>query len=222
MKTYKFGLALMLFFAFFLSTNNIIAQKGESRPLPQFLFTDFSKGTIKMKAGATYSATLNYNTVDEEFVMNQNGTYIALIDIEKIDTLYLNNRKFVPFDKVFLEVIVGQRLPIFIQQKSRYSPVGSKSAYGLTSQTNGPTAVAVVRGANQVRFLDMPENVEVTYAPIYWIKIDGRFNKFTNERQFIKLFPGKEDALKEFMKKKRIDIKRKEDLFILDRFAESL
>ena len=197
-------------------------QTDPSNPLPQFLFPGFTKSLVKMKDGRDLVATINYNMVDEEMIFDQKGIYMALEKPQEIDTIYLQNRKFVPVDKSFYEVLNKGQITLFIQHKSRYSPVGSTTAYGMTSKTLGPTAVRTIQGGNQVRQLEVPDNVTVSPATVYWVRINGEMNKFTTDRQFMKLFPELEDKLKEFFKNDKIDIKSREDLIKLGNFCNSL
>ncbi|MBA4323315.1 MAG: hypothetical protein C0408_10915, partial [Odoribacter sp.] len=99
------------------------AQNDPAKTLPQFLFPKFSKGIVKMKAGNTYSANLNYNIVDEEMIFEQKGLYMTLDQPQDIDTVYFQNRKFVPFEKGFYEVLANGPVPFYIQYKGRYSSV---------------------------------------------------------------------------------------------------
>jgi hypothetical protein len=111
---------------------------------------------------------------------------------------------------------------MFIQHKSRYSQKGTPTAYGLTTKTAGPTKVLSMRVGNQVRQVDLPDNVEVTPATVYWAKYNNGMNKFTSEKQLLKLFPDKADKLKEFIKNSKLDIKVREDLIKLGNFCNSL
>jgi hypothetical protein len=201
---------------------NMQAQTESSNPLPQFLFPSFSKGIIKMKDGRTMAAVLDYNMVDEEMVFQQNNLYLVLDKPEEVDTVFLRNRKFVPAEKVFYEVVASGKVTIFIQHKSRYSPVGTNSAYGLKTQTAGPATVQSVRGGGQYRKLDVPDDVTVSPATVYWARINGTMNKFQTEKQFLKLFPGSETKIREFIKTSGIDIKTPEGLSSLGKFCNEL
>jgi|WetSurMetagenome_2_1015567.scaffolds.fasta_scaffold00941_4 hypothetical protein len=194
-------------------------QNETKRAYPQLLFPDFTSGVIKMKSGKTSTASLNYNTVEEEMLFEQNAQFYVVSKLDEIDTVILNNRKFVPVDKAFYEVIVKGNISIYVENRNRFAPVGTKTAYGLTSQTNGPTSINTVRRGGQMRTLDIPENVEISEATLYWVKVGGVMNKFTTERQFSKIFPGKEDKIKDFFKKSKIDIKTAEGLKILGKFC---
>jgi len=47
--------------------------------------------------------------VDEEMIFIQKGSYMALTDLENIDTVLIQNRKFVPVGKVFYEVVIERK-----------------------------------------------------------------------------------------------------------------
>jgi hypothetical protein len=175
-----------------------------------------------MKSGETKSALLNYNTVDEEMLFEQNGNYMVINKLDEIDTIYLQNRKFVPVGQVFYEVIVKGHVSLYIQQRNRFTPVGTKTAYGITSQTVGPSSVSTVRGQGQSRNLEIPPNVTISPAIVYWAKVDGVMNKFTTEKQFIKIFPGKEDKIKGYLKNSRLELKSREGLLEAGKFCNEL
>jgi hypothetical protein len=198
------------------------AQTDQSKPLPQFLFPGFTKSLVKMKDGRQLTAILNYNMVDEEMIFDQKGIYMALEKPQEIDTIFLQNRAFVPVEKAFYEVVATGNVSIYIQHKSRYSPVGSNTAYGLKTQTLGPSSVRTVSVGNQVREIEVPDNVTVSPATVFWVKTGDKMDKFTTERQFLKLFPDLEEKLKEFIKTNRIDIKSREDLIRLGQFCNGL
>lgn len=216
-----FTVILISLISFICFPKSIAAQNDPSRPLPQFLFPQFTKAIIKMKTGASYSALLNYNKVSEEFIFDQKGTYMALDKPEEIDTVFLQGTKFVYLNKCFAEITYKGKISLLYQHKSHYAPVPSTTAYGMTSQTAGPTKVMTIQGGNQTRTLDLPENVTVAPDDIYWVQKDGDMKKFTSERQFIKIFPEKGDKLKEFFKQNKIDLKATQDLIKLGNYCDT-
>jgi len=201
---------------------DLSAQTETKNPLPQFLFPKFSGTIIKMKAGNTYSALVNYNIIDEEMIFEQKGNYMALDKPELIDSVFIRNKTFVPVDKAFYEVVVNKPLTFFIQHKSKYAPVASATAYGMTSQVNAPTNVKRIQGGNQVRSLDLPDNVTISPASVNWVRKNGTLEKFTTERQLLKIFSEKEAELKEFFKKEKLDLKITEDVIKIANYCNEL
>lgn len=221
-KQNKIGVSFLVLFSLFLITNNLIGQNSQKKSYPQLLFPDFTKSLIKMKSGKTYTASLNYNTVDEEMIFNQNGVYMVLDKPDEIDTVYLQNQKFVYIGKAFYEILVKGPVSIYIEHKSHYTSAGSPTAYGMTSQTNASISVSVARTGNQVRTLDVPDNVKISDITVFWAKINDQMHKFGSERQFIKLFPEHESDIKDFIKTNKIDINFNEDLIKLGKYCNTL
>jgi len=205
-----------------LITSGINAQNETPQTLPQFLFPAFAKGIVKMKDGRKLAAVLNYNMVDEEMIFEQNKKYMVVDKPEEIDTVYLQNRRFVFVDKVFYEVVASGKVTLYIQHKSRYSEKGTPTAYGMSTKTSANYKYSSVQTGNQVRFLEIPDNVTVTPAIVYWANINGEMKKFTSQNQFIKLFPGSEEKIKEYIKVNNIDLKSREGLMNLGNFINSM
>jgi len=219
MKTKIFGLFLIVLVLF---SKGIFAQTSSNKPLPQFVFPAFTKGVVKMESGDNYSALFNYNMVDEEMIFNNKGQYMALENINSVDTIIIGARKFVPVQKVFYELITKGTVSLYIQHKSKYTDQGTATAYGMTSKTNSSESFNSIKGGNQIRTLDLPDNVVVSPELVYWAKVNDEMKKFTSERQFLKIFPAKENELKDYFKKNDLDIEKREDLIKLGSFCNEI
>lgn len=219
----KSGITRLYVLIFLVSiATRVVAQTEQTKSLPQFVFEKFNKGIVKLKDGKTYTANMNYNLVEEEMIFDQKGTYMTLSEPQNIDTVFLNNRIFVPVEKVFYEVLSHGKLTFFMQHKARYSTVGTPTAYGMTSQTNSSVRVTSVRNATQFRTIDVPDNVTITLATQYWVRKTGKMEKFSNQKGFLKLFPEKEAELKQFIKANNIDLKKREDMIKLGVYCNNL
>jgi len=201
---------------------NMVAQEGSSSTLPQFLFPGFIKSDVLMKNGESHSAFFNYHIVEEEMIFDQKGVYMVMAKPGDVDTIYINDRKFVPVEKAFYEVILNKPIAIYIQHKGKYSSIGTATAYGMTSQTNQATTITNMRAGNQIRTLDMPDDVQVSPAMVYWVRVNDSMEKFTSEKQFLKIFPGKEAEFKDFLKKNKLNIKEREDLVKLGIYCNEI
>jgi len=147
---------------------------------------------------------------------------MALENINAVDTIIIGARKFVPAQKVFYEVITKGTLSLYIQHKSKYTDQGTPTAYGMTSKTNSSESFNSIKGGNQIRTLDLPDNVVVTPEFVYWAKVNDEMKKFTSERQFLKIFPAKETELKDFIKKNGIEIEKRDDLIRLGNYCNEI
>lgn len=218
----KHSLGILFSFFFIYSPTNLVAQSGSENPYPQLLFPDFKGGNILMKSGTINEAFLNYNMVDEEMLMDRGGEYRVLSKPEEVDTIFLGDKKFVWIDKLFYEVVSVGKVSIFIQHKSRYVSVGTPTAYGMTSQTNASPTVSTVQGGNQVRHLEKPDNVKVTCIDVYWARIGSEMHRFSNFKQFAKLFDDKETTVRDYVKSNNLEVKSPVDLKKLGEFSGAL
>jgi hypothetical protein len=167
---------LRLLFLFIIISASVSGLSQTSAPkLPQFLFSEFTNGIVTLKNVNSYTAPLNYNLVDEELIFFQNGVYRTPDKPEEIDTVIIKNVKLVPVNKVFYEVLTKGTVTLLIQHKSKYASVGTATAYGLTSQRNAPMTITTARTGNQVRNLEMPDNVQVTASNLYWVRIKDEY-----------------------------------------------
>jgi len=198
------------------------AQDNSARPLPQFIFPGFERGIIKMKDGTRVSAILNYNMVDELMVTYLNEAYRSSKNTKEIDTIYLQNRVFVPVENFFYEVLSGGPVTFFLQNKSNYTPNGADIGYGMKSQSVGSTSFQRFEIGTDVVTIDLPPNVTVTPAFVNWVRTDDKMAKFTSERQLLKIFPGKESEIKAYIKKEKINLKVREDLIRLANYCNEL
>lgn len=209
-----------LFIAIFLIAGPVInfslyAQTSESRQMAQYLFPEFTKGTVKFKSGSPISTLMNYNTLSEKVVFQQNGKYLDMINNGNVDTVFMQSKKFIPFDKVYLEVVLDAPIKLFIEHKSDVLEPGRPAAYGGTSQTSSSTRVSTYFSDFGKFNLQLPTDFDIRPSPVYWIKSGEKMEDFLTERQFLKIFPDKEDMLKDFLKKNHIKITNSEDLLKL-------
>jgi hypothetical protein len=171
---------------------------------PQFLFPDFTTGKVKMKNGSSQSIVLNYNTVSEKMVYEKEDKLYDMMTTELMDTVFVQNSKFVPVGQVFYEVLLVAPISLFVQHKGDLLPPGAPAGYGGTSQVSNTKQMTSVELSSGYYNLKLPADYIVKANPVYWIRKDNNKYSFINEKQFLKIFPGKEGDLKQFIKQNRI------------------
>lgn len=180
------------------------SQTNSDGSSPQFLFPDFTTGIVKMKNGRSQTTKMNYNTVSEKMVYDKDGVLYDMVNVEMIDTVFLLKSKFVPVGKVFQEVLLIAPISLLVQHKGELLPPGTPSGYGGTSQVSNTKQLTSIQLSSGHFNLKLPEDYIVKADPVYWIRKDSIMTDFINERQFLKIFPEKEEELKQFIKRNRI------------------
>jgi hypothetical protein len=180
-----------------------------------YLLPDFVKGSVKMKNGNTQQAIVNYNMLTEEMIFEKGDVKLALDKLETIDTVYLGSRKFIPHEKVFFELLVKDRISLFVEHKCNLMPAGKPAGYGGTSETSATTSVSVLMTSGNIYKLKLPEGYRVTDDTQFWIIKGGSYFRIGSERQFLKIFPEKSQEIELFIKQNKLNIRKMEDLTIL-------
>lgn len=198
------------------------AQTNSDGTSPQFLFPDFSISKVRMKNGQSQSVNLNYNTVSEKMVYEKEGSLYDMVNPPMIDTVFLQNCKFVPAGNLFHEVLLIAPISLFIQYKGEIIPPGTPAGYGGTSQVSNTKMMTSVELSSGYYNLKLPADFKVKVDPVYWIRRGSEMFSFMNERQFLKIFPDKEALFKQFIKQNRIKIDRLPDLVRLIKYCNEL
>lgn len=193
--TNSFILNLTAFSLFFVSCceTSIVAQKEDVKTLQQYLLPLFSEAKIKFRSGSTQTALMNYNKVTQKMVYLKNDKYFDVTNADAIDTIYLQNRKFVHYENFFLELIPGCTMTFYVQNRSVLVSAGKPAGYGTTSQTSSITSITSLQDGSGVYNLKLPDEYTVHPNPVYWIKINSTMLSFLTERQLSSIFPGKRE-----------------------------
>jgi hypothetical protein len=216
----------ILFFIAFL-TFDIAAQNSPARPLPQFLFPEFAEGTIIMKDGKVFTSKLNYNMAEEIMISELYGVYRSANDPGNFDTIYLQNRTFVPVGKLFYELLAAGPATFLLQNKCYVIAGGSSIGYGMKSKSAIPTdhkrfELGDYDFGREIVNIDLPIDVDITPASVYWVLKENKLEKINSERQFLKLFPEKTAPLKDFIERENINFKVREDLISLGNYCNEI
>jgi len=203
-------------------------QDNKGNPLPHFLLPHFKEGIVIMKDGNKFTTLLNYNMVDEKMITEVDGIYRYSKNPKNIERIYLDNRMFIPIDNVFYEILASGNASFFLQNKSSLTPKANDIGYGSKSHSTGPTKMTryeltpVVYQYGEVINIDLPQNVDITPASVYWVSVGDKMKQFNTEKQLLKLFPEYETQIKDYIKKENIKMKNREDVIKLGIYCNEI
>lgn len=222
-KIYNRILAKILLAAVFVVIPaSLICQTTSDGSMPQYYFQNFTTGKVIMKNGQIQTPQMNYNTVTERMVFMRDDKYYDLTNPEMVDTIIIQDIKFVPVGKIFYEVLLSGPSTLFVQQKGSLLPAGQEVGYGGKSQLASAHYISNVELSSGRYNLPLPSDYLIKISPVYWIHKDGEMFSFINEKQFLNLYPDKADKIKDFIKANRIKIDRNEHLIKLVSFCNNL
>lgn len=225
MKNFGFGLnatiAISLLIGVIL-TLPVKAQTNTDGSSPQYLYPEFTKSKVLMKNGQIQNIVLNYNTVSEKMVFQRDDQLYDMINPEMVDTVFLQDSRFVPAGKVFYKVLLVAPVAFFVQYKGEILDPGAPAGYGGTSQVSSTKYMSSVQLSSGYYNLKLPSDFKVKTDLMYWIRNDSKMVSFVNERQFLKIFPDMETELKQFIKQNKIKFDRLPDIVKLAEYYNQL
>jgi hypothetical protein len=170
----------------------------------QYLFEEFSRGKVGLKTGRDLNVMLNYNIVTERLVFQQKGQIYDMTDFTEVDTVFLNNRKFIPAGKGFFEIADAGKYTLLLQYIGKIQDPPRPAAYGGTSDVSSSTYMNNVKFGNEVYRLQNDTTLNIKREIIYWLKTGDKTTSFASEKQLTKLLPQFKTQIKVFINDNRI------------------
>ncbi len=190
--------------------------------LSHYIFSDFNKGTVLMKNGVKNEILLNYNSLTEEMIFENKGEKLAMGQLDQIDTVFVNERKFFVLNNNFVELIYNSRYALYAEHKCKIKDPGKPAAYGGTSQASSITSYSSILSGGQAYELTLPQGLETNPYTEYWLKMDGQLSKFYSLRQLSKFFDEKEGQFKDFVKKHKVKFENQAEIIELVKYMEGI
>lgn len=190
----------------------------------QFLFPEFTQGLILMKGGNSQDVLLNYNSLTEQMIFENEGIKRAIgkNEMELIDSIVIKDRIFIPLNSNFVELIYHSTWDLYVEYKCNLLEKGTPIGYGSRSRTTSIKSYSAFYSEGSSHELILPNGYELESHIHYWLKKNGKLNKFLNIRELKKLYKDKKKLIKEYVKKHDVKYDNKESIIQLIKHLESI
>lgn len=197
--------------------------QSETAEGDHYLFPEFTQGVVLLNNGKLDAKLLNYHTLTEQLLFDSYGKILAVPkeQLERIDTVFIKERRFVMLDNKFVELLHRSTWELYVEYKCDLKEQGKDAGYGGKSQTsaiNTPSAVAL--GEN-VYSLKLPEEFETRRYSFYWLKKDRELMQFANVKQLKKFYKDKNDLFSDYVKIHDVEFEDQEGMVKLIDHLES-
>lgn len=189
-----------------------------------FRYPKFIKGITVYKNGTTTSERMNYSFVQEEmmFLNSRNDTLVITKKdaISQIilaeDTFYVNNG--------YYEHLAGDKNAMLLMHKYiKLVNVKKEGAYGTSNSTGSVDSYSSLNANNNSSTLKLKVSDDMDFALVtdfYFSKNSKEF-VLARKNSILKLFPEKDERIKEFIKNQSIRFNEKDDLIKLIEFIKN-
>ena len=151
-----------------------------------------------MRNGAHIDVPLNYDASNSDMLYIQNGKQKILLNTQDVDTIYIDNRRFIPINRAFLEICKLSNGLLSINWKLKEVFKGYRGAYGQIIQSH---VESVNTNAFQPGTSYEQQRVDVTECKNknqYWVVIDGISKKFSSKKSLFHLFPNHKKKIENY------------------------
>ncbi len=198
------------------------AQTGKMENLPNLVMPKFKEGKVILKTGASYNAVMNYEMLDQQMLVVNNGKYFLVRDKHLVDTIIIGDRIFVPVEVGYNEVLASGKVSLFMEHKCILESKGGIVPFDTRSASGGMAGKTISYGQGGVLEQRIPSNYDVVVTSEIWVRKDGVMNRFSNKKQFLKLFEEWESELNQFIKQNDTDFQNLEDISKLVEYINDL
>lgn len=181
----------------------------------QYLFPDFQPARVAMKAGKDINILLNYSVVLEKMMFLQRGQVYEMMNYEAVDTVYLQNRKFIPYGRIFLEVALEDEITLCIQHKGKDLGPSRPAAYGGKSDVSSSNYITYMGLTGEPFRMQHMEELNIKYDRIYWLKSGEKWQSFSSRRQLLKIFPDRKNLIRKYIRNNKVDFSDSQDVIKL-------
>lgn len=195
---------------FILGVTNLYAQKN-----PIYLLNDFTQGTVLMKNGSKAVTLLNYDACNRLMKYKEKDDIMILTNTQQVDTIFIASHKFIPANRFFLEVIDMPNGKAYINWLLKETYKGKVGAYGQTTQSTTSTTINTSYYNKGIYKNENKDVIDTYNDNDYWFFLNNKLVKFKNEKSLLKLFPQKEEAIRNYIKKYKTDMKKPEQIIEL-------
>ena len=207
---------LYVFIMFYASIFSVKAQRDNRLvAISHYVLDSFTMGKVKLKSGDVYSQPLNYNVLTNEMIFWNGQRFMAIADPKDVDTVFIDTRKFIPVEAKFYELLLAGPNPLFMEFNYKIEDPPVSVGYGNASPTTNVTSLTSLVTSGGVYDIKLPDDFKVTPIYNYLVKKDGSYEKVNSPQQLIKVFPGKKNVIKEFIKTININFSNRSDVIRL-------
>jgi hypothetical protein len=167
-----------------------------------------------MKSGVVEQASLNYNTENQSIVFIKDGKYLTLTGLESVDTIYVDDKKFIPFREHIYEVATpAEEIPLLVTYSNKVKPI-----VATVDHTGGNKQVgSQVSNTLSDNYLNRSYrgNFQVEFVRHFILRKRYAFYKVNNERQLLKVFPENEGAISKYIDENNVNFSSLLDMISL-------
>ena len=192
---------------------------------PRFLFDDFEKAIITFTDGTQSKDLMNYDFMTDRFIFVEQETdnILMVSNPQTIRSIRIANRVFIIEGEAGVEIMPTTPV-VYVQYKAKVRQEANIGAYGTRSETAGISSFGNTYNSygERINLSASKELITANHYNVYWVEKKGGKKKFTNFKQFLKIYSNHKDTLEKYIKENKIEFNNAKQVAELCVYADSL
>lgn len=188
-----------------------------------YLYPQFKKGSVVFNNGKQDDAVLNFNLIISKIQFIKNGKdTLAVTNPEDVKVFLAGDDTFV-YNKDYYRLIVRTpKISLACHQYTKVLEVRKEAGYGLASPTMAVSSYSSISDNSGLYKLRASAETLYSICTDYFFMTDKNDLVLATQKNLMKLYPGKADEIKKFVKQHDLNLKKKDDLKNLIMYVSSL
>jgi hypothetical protein len=190
-----------------------------------YLYPHFLKGSVIFNNGKQNDAVLNYNLIlgKIQFIKNSKDT-LEVTNPGDVRIFVAGADTFL-FNKVYYRMLlITPKIMLACHQYTKVLEVRKEAGYGVSNSTMAVDSYSSVLANDNSGLHKLKTSAETIFSirTEYFFKTAMNEYEAASQKNLIKMFPGKGDNIKKFIKNNDLSFKKAADLQLLTRYINSL
>ena len=178
-----------------------------------YLFDDFLKGSAVQKTGAISSGLFNYELASGKIHFMDHDTALELAYPESMLYIKIGDRIFEHVKgNLFYEKVNTGSIYLYIYHQGQIISKGKSTGYGSRTQTSSVESINMIPSGGTIVRINVDELFEVKKKDSYFLKVNGKFKRFTSFNSLAKLFKGHEKEIENGLKNENLSFNNLDDI----------
>ncbi len=200
----------------------------------QYLYPEFTRGTVHFSTNERSSAFLNYNILLNEIhfmnladIKDKNFeseadflNYAQSLDLREVSHITIKGDNFINTNRGIMYLVADDEVKLLRNDIIKMSGQSNIGAYGMQSQTSSVERRSSSPSERARRGEEFTQEIITEYSreTQFYLSSDNRIRRAT-QRGFERTFRSKRDSIRQFIRENDIDFKNEEDLIRLLKYC---
>ena len=187
----------------------------------RYVYPDFTQGKVIFKNRMIIPSMFNFNIISGEMEFIKSKDTLLFTTKKEIDLIVVGRDSFY-YQDAYLQLIRSGLLSVYLKRSMAVKNILKQGAMGTVNRSAASEAYNFVVTGQISIDLKPAEDMVLQRTDEFFISTSGNDFFLFNKKNSIRILPGREESIRNFIKINKVDFDSQEDLFRLADFVSGL